>query len=325
MARLNGPAKIWGGNLVPTPTQAAFGSAAWSKFQQDWRDNVAGSNWTDWVKPQVDAAYSVGANCIAMIGCLDGVHSSAITQSATNANWAQLADYCGSLGIALYPKLTGYNQLTGVTNSACATYALSVLGAIAGRCTIIGCDIITEANAWDDGGGISVQGTADRCIAIYNLIKPSTSLLLTFGYGGAFDWNSSECRTWMGRLGAGPCTDYVDFHPFPLAYANPIDPADAQWWIDNWGLDILFGEGGISQTESVTLQNSFYNSMLYLMNDPAKPLLRGLCVWAIADQDTVSSNKWGMFDNSFVARTNRTETFKWYAAAASRPARRMRM
>ncbi len=318
---INFTGKVWGAHIIPTPTQSAGGSAAWTNLQKDWRDNVAGSNWTDWVKPQVDAAVAAGANCIGMIGCLDGVHSGAITQSATNANWVQLANYCQSLGIALYPKPAGFNQMTSVTDVACATYVLSVLGAITSLVTVIGVDIITEANAWDDGIPPGSQATADRCNAIYTLVKAGTSLPCT--YSTTDEWNAQDpCRAWVTKIAAS--CDYLDFHPYAAnGWATPISTSDTTYWFSTYpGKDIYFGEGGSPQSSSITQQNAFANGLGYLMYQ-TNANLRGWMIWSIADQSATTSSQYGMYNNSFVARFNVMQTFKWYAAA--RPSTRARI
>ena len=311
MPVLNGPSKLWGAHIVPTPAQVALAPADWTQLFIDW-------DWNGWVKPQIDAAVAAGANFIGMFGCPDGVFSSAISQSTANSRWVQMANYCQSVGICLYPKPCGPPQLTGMTDSDIATFVLSTLNAINGLCTILAVDIIAEANAWNDGGGNATQHMADRCNAIFTLVAAGTSLLGTFSC--TYEWNGSDCRTWMARIGNTAC-NYLDFHPYAMnGWATPVDPADVSYWESTYpGRDIIFGEGGSPQSDSIAQQNAFANGLLYLMNG-ADSLLRGWCFWAIADQGVTSSNQWGMYTNSFVARQNLYETFKWYAS--TRPPRR---
>lgn len=304
--------KAWGGHIVPTPTQCAGVAAAWTNLLKDWRDNVAGSNWTDWVKPQIDAAVIAGCNFIGLIGCMDGVHSGAITQSAVNACLAQLANYCQSIGLAFYWKPCGFNQMTGVTNAEAATYVLSTLNAMNGLVTIIGVDIVCEANAWDDGGGIRTQAVADRCNAIYTLVKAGTSLPCT--YSITDEWNGDDCRNWAARIAAS--MDYLDFHPYTAnGWATPLATANANYWNTTYSRDIIFGEGGSPQSDSVAQQDAFANGLGFLMNGTIPTGLRGWCIWSIADQSASPSSQCGMFDNSFVARANKVQTFQRYSLA----------
>src|SRR5258705_5419475 len=104
-------AKLYGVNIVPTPTEVATGVAAWANLHVDWP-------WDDWIKPQIDSAASngIGCNCIRMIGDLLGVFTGLYSQATYNEHWAQLVSYCAERGV--YVIVTGgeHTQVSGMTD-----------------------------------------------------------------------------------------------------------------------------------------------------------------------------------------------------------------
>lgn len=288
--------KLWGASVIPTVTQCQTApvSAAWTRLFTTW-------DWSGWVKPQIDYSVAVGCNCIHLIGGADGLHAGTNTQSTINSRYVQLADYCAGLGVAVYPAPAAFNQLTGMTNSEVSDMTLGVLGALASYTNVIGCDIISEADTWDDGGGIQVQAVADRCNAIYTLVKAGTSIPCTFS--AATNWTNAGLRSWISKIASG--IDYLDFHPYAMnSWASPLLWSDVAYWFATYPtLDILFGEGGAPQSDSVDNQNTFLRGLGALMS-AGDVRLRGWHLWAAQDQDTVSSNKWGMHDASWNIRQN---------------------
>ena len=66
----------------------------------------------NWIKPQVDRAVALGLNAIRIIGAPQVVlvrtssDLPVISSEAYNARWEQLAAYCHTRGLRLYPSLT---------------------------------------------------------------------------------------------------------------------------------------------------------------------------------------------------------------------------
>ncbi len=305
MGTMNFPTttKLFGANIVPTPTECAGGAAAFTNLFIDW-------DWSGWVKKQIDwvAGNRIGCNVIGLIGCMDGVHSSAISQSTVNSRWVQLADYCSSLGVYLYPKPCHNNQMSGVTNSACASYVLSILGAVSGYSNIIGCDILTEADGWDDGSGNMASANATRLNAIYTLVKAGTSIPCT--YSATLEWKRSDIRTWLGLLSM----DYLDFHPYAMnGWDSPIVLSDANYWLTTYPSDdIFFGEAGSPISAGEDAQNTFLKGIANVANS-GDARFRGWCDWAVQDTTGVDpSNEWGMYDASWNQRQNKANILRHY-------------
>lgn len=307
---INFPAskKLWGMQLVPTITETALSPAGWTQFHIDW-------DWDGWVKPQIDHSVGnrIGCNAISLVGCPDGVHNGAITQATVNSRFVQVAAYCQSLGVAFYPRPAAFNQLPGMTNAAIAAYVLSILDALAPY-NVIGCDVVAEADTWDDGGGTLVQGVADRCIAIYALVKAGTSLPLTFS--SVFDWaGATPARAWATKIAS--CCDFWDFHPYEMnAWASPLVLADGNYWFSTYpSKDILFGEGGASQNYTADQQRRFLNGIASVAGS-GDARFRGWFMWCAQDQNTIDSDKWGLLDASWNLRQNTANVLRQFTGGS---------
>jgi hypothetical protein len=90
--------KFKGGNIAPKA-----GGNAWRGLFAEW-------DWANWIKPQVDRAAALGLNAIRLIGGPYAVFASPapftqITQDQYDSRWEQLAAYCNSKNLFLYPVL----------------------------------------------------------------------------------------------------------------------------------------------------------------------------------------------------------------------------
>lgn len=90
--------KLRGGNIAPKP-----GGNAWRGLFSEW-------DWDNWIKPQVDRASLLGLNAIRLIGGPYAIFAvpagySKITQEVHDQRWEQLAQYCLSKNMLLYPCL----------------------------------------------------------------------------------------------------------------------------------------------------------------------------------------------------------------------------
>ena len=147
--------KLYGVNIVPTPTEAATGAAAWARLQLDWP-------WDTWIKPQIDSVVGneIGCNCIRMIGDFSGVFTGLFSQATYNEHWAQLVSYCAELGVYVIIAGGDQSQVTGMTNRDIQSNVISLLAALSRFNNVAYVDVMQEQNAWRDG---TKRRCADEC------------------------------------------------------------------------------------------------------------------------------------------------------------------
>ncbi|MET0996752.1 MAG: hypothetical protein ABWY20_23010, partial [Mycobacterium sp.] len=181
--------KVKGGNIVPKP------GAGWGQLWAEW-------DWTNWIKPQVDRAVALGLNTVRLIGGPRAVFMSPtgfsqITQAQYDARWAQLATYCLTRGLALYPALCEkwdfYDLAPGSENyqHAGLTASIKTTAASLSRFpNVIGFDVFQEGDART--GSAWAQSTAYGSIGqhvnnsgrSYKVVTPGTSAASGTGPSG---------------------------------------------------------------------------------------------------------------------------------------------
>ena len=290
--KLNIPSnvKIVGANIVPTPTEAAGGAAAWKNLQVDWP-------WTTWIKPQIDYAVgnTVGCNCIRMIGDYMGVFAGTFTQSYYNANWAQLVSYCAGLGVYVYVTGGDGNQTAGMANSDIYGNVNSLLSALSSYRNIIGVDVIQELNGWSDGAPLT------RAHAVYTGVKAGgTTLPLSFSC--TYPLTGGSAQSYATSM--SDAVDYWDWHVYGMSgydHTNPLGSSDVDYYVNGYaGYENIIGEFGSPQSDTLAQNIGFFDNVMGIV--AKRPSWRGALMWAIQDQDTVTSNEWGMYNASWAPR-----------------------
>jgi hypothetical protein len=284
--------KIRGGNITVKPSG------------HGWRGMWAEWDWTNWIKPQVDRAVALGMNTVRVIGSAEcvlvdpiPVTLPKITQATYLARWVQLVEYCQSVGLYLYPTVVQkwdfidtqtptYNfQASNVTNVVTATAQT-----LAPYTNVIGFDCFQEGDATY---GLALADV----LAMYTAIRavaptvPLTTSNSTGGFGStdAFwrDTTSLPYQAWTATNGS----DFIDIH----LYADSIKAADVDGFIQRVGKPVLIGEFGDSQDQTTGNIAARYAATAAIHN---RPSVMGSLVWALADQDTVNTNEWGVWDNT---------------------------
>ena len=127
MGAIRAPAgtKLYGVNIVPTPTEVETGIRAWAGLHVDWP-------WEAWIKPQIDSAVSngIGCNCIRMIGDFLRHFHRTIQSSHINDHWVQLVKYCAERGIYVIVCGGDQNQVSKMTDRDISSNVISLLKAL---------------------------------------------------------------------------------------------------------------------------------------------------------------------------------------------------
>jgi hypothetical protein len=310
MANILFPAgkKIYGANIVPTPTNvnASGGGHAWSQLQLTW-------DWTGWVKPQIDSLVAAGCNTFRIMGCPYGIAGGQFSQAAHDANIMQVANYCQSIGVYFYyaTPIDSDTQSTGVyPMSVMAPIFAETLKKLQALSCVIGVDVLQEAN----GNGSPFFNNA-TLLDLYGRIKRlnvtlpltySTNEVVTSG-GGSSGWLTAIASS----------LDFLDFH----VYYTPSDINTFSYFTSTFpDKEIVIGEFGFNQGSGTSDQiRSNMVQVLNTANSPA-PQIRGALVWAATDQDDVghggTANMWGMTTAEFVPRNDLLNLIRGYSGGS---------
>jgi hypothetical protein len=276
-------AKLYGVNIVPTPTEAASGAQAWANLHADWL-------WEAWIKPQIDSAVGngIGCNCIRMIGDFFGVFTGLFSQTTYNEHWVQLVNYCAQRGV--YVIVTGgdQNQVAGMTDRDIESNVISLLNALASFNNVAYVDVMQEQDAW------RVENAASRTNALYAAIKATTSLPLTFSIVNKLTNNVASA--WIESI-RNSC-DVLDFHVYKAFGYNGILPLVAidldRWQATYPDKQMVFGEVGSPQSDGEDENRAFVGNVFKLVAKDSR--LRSCCLWAAQDQGLTADVKYGLFD-----------------------------
>lgn len=301
--------KIKGANITVKP--AGHG---WPGLWAEW-------DWANWVKPQVDRAASLGLNCVRVIGAPECAliapvpgTLAAIATAQYVANWTQLAAYCLSRQMWLYPCLVqkwdfedvhggpapGIYQAANVTAVVTATAQ-----ALATYPNVIGFDCFQEG---DTVGNLVVADVLAMFAAVRSVapLVPVTCSDSSGNYGSAAAfWSSTSGVPYQAATAAGG-SDFLDLH----VYLDGVGPADADPYLTRVGKPVLFGEYGDSQDQSQSAITARYQAAAALHNRRG---VIGSLAWALADQSTTNTNQWGVWDNTGFSQPS------WPSSAGSAP------
>lgn len=288
--------KVFGGNITVKPS-----GLGWAGLFAEW-------DWLNWVKPQVDRAVALGMNTVRIICAPEVVlvnPSNAlplISQATYLSRLSQLAEYCLSKNVYLYPALCqkwdyiDYETAQGgsapwdfqnATVTAVITASAQTLAAYP---NVIGFDVFQE------GDLVSGLVLAD-ILALYTAIRgvckvPLTTSLSSGGFGTAAGfWQDTTSLQYTCYTAVGG-SDFIDLH----VYLDGVLPSDIDQYQYNVNYKpIIIGEYGDSQDQSQGNITARYTAMALLHN--RNNLIGSLC-WALADQTVTAANEWGVWDNT---------------------------
>ncbi len=323
-----------GGNIVPRTTDSGNGNfgvaACYYQLIYDWATNDASDPWTNWIKPQIDAIATVGGNfvrCFHDITVIlgDSSHHGAatwkgsITYNQFNATLDQLITYLASKNMYFFGTATdsrpfldsGINNGTNI-NTYFANYAATISSN--SYSNVIGFDVINEYNAGGNSGNIiadnlgSIIGVA-KAARVKNIATTCSCLL-----GGPS--TAPTIATMLATNFPALATAGVEFFDIHVYWYQ--DPGDlTSVFANSQGLAVTVDEIGVpftgtfstaNVTGSSLAQRTDYYDRIALMSTSYP--MQSVCCWSIAPNFVGNqSNDYGMFDTSFVARTELTSRF----------------
>lgn len=189
------------------------------------------------------------------------------------------------------------DQLLGLSASDIATE----VAALASFCnsyrkrTVIGIDMMQESHAW--------LVLSSRGATIGAAVQDVTSIPISFS-NPALAVGDLNTTTYRNTL--RPYVDFWDYHTYYDMAATDL----ATYWSTET-IPLLLGEFGQNVAAGGAAIQSRYNSVKTIANrtEAGGQRVAGALSWAITDQDTVTSNQWGMFDVTGVARTDASTIF----------------
>jgi len=297
--------RLFGANIVPTQADVApaAGQQAWSNLFLNWD-----ARWPTWIKPQVDylAGNGVGANCIRMIGGLDGVAANLYSQSYHDDKLEQLVSYCNSLGVHFF--LCGSGTQTQLSTAIGGGLTAIQYGAMQGTTivrmqrypNVIGCDLIQESQGGSIGNSFLIPMIAEAR-------NRGAEIPLTCSAAVA----TSQGENWLLGLTQGAILQAFDFISIHC-YFRAID---ATFWNQFFAAaphhDVIIGEFGRAlsagaatppDAASRALQISDFTRWMEMGSAPDSRV-RGALLWAASDQRTDdNTERWGTYDENFVPR-----------------------
>lgn len=306
--------KLKGGNICPHPVTGATSgdSSGPGALWAEW-------DWENWIKPQIDRAVALHMNAIR-INCNPAVITSnynsywpAITLSQYLARCNQLASYCQSKGLYLYPTIvelwafcyaTGSYDATPDFQDATVTANVAASAkAFAQYPNVVAFDVFQEGHGYGDGAGMT---TAD-CLAMFAALREAApGVPLTVSHSTNTDnslfWltqNTSTSLPWL--MWADPDgSDFIDLH----VYDKTANPADIDKLVNLFQKPVLIGEYGSTADQSSDDRTALYTAAMQLHNRPG---VLGSFAWALADQggaDSSPNKQSGIWDNTGYTMNN---------------------
>lgn len=261
------------------------------------------------IKANIDAAYSGGANTIRIIGSFGVVLSGWLTQAQYDAKWQQVFDYCKSLGMYVYPccGATGFNADEQVFTYAQIQQQIVAMGVLCQRQTnVIGIDINSEAGNVDQPWVTSATGmrAAVRAVKLVTNIPVTASMFAT--YVGA--WTGDQAAL----LANG--AEFLDIH---LYYDPAADDVQTAMWTTMPTLTVLVGEFGQNLGAGSSARTSRYSTVKALVGHVGSLGQRcaGALAWEVFDNPQSSpgaANAYGIFD--YPSATPRTDVYSTWAS-----------
>lgn len=289
---------VRGVNLTLGPANHADG---WIGMWRDWP-------WTTWLKPQIDNCIALGANCFRLIGCIEVVTLGTIDQATYLARWTQLLDYLSSLGVMAYPCGGGLAYL-GATTLAQAQNLLAAWATLCdGYPNVIGLDITNECFAGGAVAGMTTTSIVSYVSALTSAVRAATGKAITN------DRTAHSLARWDHAEGAllDALNDFHDVHSYySMNYTDPR-PWMSKWWGRK---PVIFGEYGADMTLSTAARVQRFTSAKALVEN--NPQFVGSLAWAASDTDTPNNTRFGLFDDTFVERTDVTAVFRTFSKVRS--------
>lgn len=289
---LPGGQRVRGSNVCPEPD-----AGDWHFLWEEWP-------WESWIKFQIDLLQSIGGNTVRMFGTYKAIYDDTLDEATYHSQWREVADYVADEGLYLYPCIGGdFGGGYGYTppTSFVVDQAGQVAELLRDYPNIIGIDMVQERRSWAVTDGLAVR----------QAVRGEIDVPLTFSYAVA-DNTELANQTWRNEISA--LVDFFDLHMNNYTL-GATDLANSYWAQE--GKPLLIGEFGRAVSAGTTVRAAQYTAIKNGVNASATRLgstvrVAGALSWSISDQDTVNTNKWGMFDAAGVARTEVTDVFQTF-------------
>lgn len=286
--------RIRGGNVT-----IKYGIGGWEHFWGDLYD------WAGWIKPQIDAATSLGANCIRIIGGPSTILQGVTTRAVYLSRQKQFIEYCLNQGLYVYGCGGDWNQYSYSStdwNGAVKNELVAYAAFLHQYPNVIGIDVNQEGfyarpSGWTD------QQIHDQNQLWFTAMRAVTDLPLTCSHPTPN--TTADSTAWQDSVNAKKMAAYVDFFDFHVYYDAVL--ADTNPFFSDTVLQVLIGETGSSFADGSTVSAAHYTSIKNLLDFGR---FRGAFSWAIGNQDPIPSEDFGMFDSSFLPRTYITNVFQ---------------
>lgn len=286
------PVKLWGSNITVKAAHAGSFKALFSEW-----------DWAGWIQVQVDRAVSVDANAIRLIGDVAGVNDGTFTQATYNARWVQLAEYCASKGLYLYPCLSGSSQFAGLSLAQIQAVMVSTTHALSAYPNVIGFDIVNEVDNWQSSQGISYATQLSNMATLSAAVRNVTTVPITYSMVIHVEGD------WATLAGAA-AVDYansVDFFDAHI-YQPSLTPHSPDPFLTAAGAKpLVVGEYGATQADGASVRTIRYDNIRALSE---RADILGAFSWAINDGSTTPSTQFGMWSDAGAEQTDVTDVFR---------------
>lgn len=327
MGRLRIPdgRRLFGANVVPTQADVApaAGQQAWSNLFLNWD-----ARWPAWIKPQVDylCGNAVGANCIRMIGGLDGVAAGLYSQSYHDDKLEQLVSYCNSLGVHFF--LCGSGTQTQLSTAIANGLTAARYGAMQGTTitrmqryqNVIGCDLIQESQGGSIGNTFLIPMLQEARNRGATIPLTCSASVVNTAFGTPIP-GQPRGEDWLLGVSQGPILQVFDFISIHCYFRDIDATFFNQFFAAVPDYDIIIGEFGRAlsagaatppDATSRALQVSDTERWMAMGNAPDRRV-RGAVLWAASDQRTDdNTERWGFYDDAFVPRHWMLDVVKRY-------------
>lgn len=271
------------------------------------------TEWTDWVKPQIDNAKSLGLNAIRMQGSIGGLAAGTYTMAQYLARWNQRLDYIASLGMYAYVTGGGFDDWGGATDAQAAGYYAQWAAMLATHNNVIGVDISNEGLFFGPSaayGGSATSGlqltlnqTVQLIATLSTAIKGACNLPVSQSliYNNGTEFNTKTQPALIERY-----VDFYDIHLTVGATSAPTPAEAALFFNHRWAKKpILFGEFSRNAAQTTANRQAYYNDVKTLLT--SRPEFIGGLAYAMADQNSTDNTKqFGLWDLAGNPRTDLT-------------------
>jgi hypothetical protein len=307
--------RVLGVNIVDrVDFQSAGTKTHLADMWRDWEWSAAGAPGAagNWIKPQIDAGKALGANTVRFFSTQYGRagsgsgYATPINDATYFGRWDQLLSYLRSQGMYCYPCLCGDSDMqdsqwygyTPTLSWLQTEYAQHARFFTKYADVIIGVDLSNETTNWPTTSG---QG-----LAVYRAVKVEAPNL-------KFTWSADFHHA------PNPGGNNVDGRHYPPS--GTFDFLDAHFYYDAavsdmdstmsfYNMPAIIGEFGQNMAAGTTARQSRYNATKAVVNNVTSGRqVAGALAWNMYDQDTVSTNQWGIADASGNVRADVSALF----------------